>query len=59
MALVTGDERDFAEIIERAAMVAARTDDFESWGVVSNNLWVLITADRPQRRRASRTRRPP
>jgi hypothetical protein len=31
MALVTGDERDFAEIIERAAMVAARTDDFESW----------------------------
>jgi IS5 family transposase len=29
------------------------------WGVVSNNLWVLITADRPQRRRASTTRRPP
>ena len=29
------------------------------WGVVSNNLWVLITADHPQPRRASRTRRPP
>jgi hypothetical protein len=27
MALVTGDERDFADIIERAAMVVARTDD--------------------------------
>ncbi len=29
------------------------------WGVVSNNLWVLITADRPRRKRSSRTRRPP
>ncbi len=29
------------------------------WGVVSNNLWVMITADRPRRRRRSKTRRPP
>jgi len=29
------------------------------WGVVSNNLWVLITADRPQRKHHPATRRPP
>ena len=29
------------------------------WGVVSNNLWVLITADRPKRKRRSRTQRQP
>jgi transposase, IS5 family len=29
------------------------------WGVVSNNLWVLITADRPRRKRRSRTQRTP
>jgi hypothetical protein len=29
------------------------------WGVVSNNLWVLITADRPKRKSRSRTQRTP
>ena len=29
------------------------------WGVVSNNLWVLMTAKRPARKSRSRPRRPP
>jgi Transposase domain (DUF772) len=29
------------------------------WGVVSNNLWVLIAADRPKHRRPSKARPPP
>jgi transposase, IS5 family len=28
------------------------------WGVVSNNLWVLITADRPRRKQPSRAQQP-